>query len=88
MTPQTIDALKSAAYAVAAAANGDASHLMQTIAPGLKTAVAKVPNWTHAYQVLTAHISALAKDVSTKTRVGNAVGAGWKAVSHGFGHGR
>ncbi len=87
-TTLAIAALGAAATAAAATASGDASHALHAIAPGLKIALAHVPGWTHAYQVLTERLSALEKDLSSGSGLANAGRAAGRAISHAFGHGR
>ena len=72
----------AAATVVAAAATGDAKGAAHAIAPGLKVALAHVPSWTHAYQVLSERLAALEKGLA------NVEGAAKRAIAYAYGHGR
>ena len=47
-----------AAGALTAVTTGDASASVNAAPHGLQVALSHVPSWTHAYQVLTQHLSA------------------------------
>ncbi len=72
----------AATTAATAAATGEASAAVHLFAPGLKVALTHVQSWSHAYQILTQHLSALGEN-----GVGG-IGTGMKAFARGLAHGR
>ncbi len=76
----------AAATAATAAATGGASAAVNALPAGLKVALAHVPSWSQAYQILTQHLSAYGQNAST-----GAAGIGaalHKALVHGIAHAR
>ena len=75
------------AVGVTAAANGDANTAIEAVkqvAPhGLKIALAHVPTWTHAHEVLSQHLSQYAQNGSAGGAASGGVGAvAKKAATH------
>ena len=75
------------AVGVTAAANGDANTAIEAVkqvAPhGLNVALAHVPTWTHAHEVLTQHLSNYAQNGTAGGGTATGVGAAVKkAATH------
>lgn len=73
------------AAAATAATTGDASTVVSAIhvaPPGLHVALSHVPSWTHAYQVLTQHLSAYAQNGGASAAGTAGVGAAIKKGLH------
>ncbi len=83
MTPLLAIAALGAAAAAAAAAAGDASGVANVLPPGLKIALAHVPSWSHAYQVLTQHLQGSQQGSSGSTARAAGLIAAKKALTHG-----
>ena len=69
-----------AAAAVTAVSTGDASAAVNQQPHGLQVALAHVPSWTHAHQVLTQHLSAYTQNAGA----GAAGTAGLEGVRRGL----
>ncbi|MEM0117282.1 MAG: hypothetical protein QXV32_02440 [Conexivisphaerales archaeon] len=73
-----------------AAVTGDASTAAQIVSNaiphGLNVALAHVPTWTHAHQVLTQHLQMYAQNSSAGAASGTGLGFGLKKALLHFGH--